>query len=58
MVALRRRSGGERRGREGPLTQRLTRLLARLVGAPVTAPASSDWRVTGPEGKMMGADPS
>ena len=58
LVAARSMRGGERRGREWPRTHRLVRLPARLVLAPFTAPASRVWRLTGPEGKMMGAEPS
>ena len=54
LEAARRMRGGERRGRECPLTESDTRLEAREVVTPDTAPASRDWRTTGPEGKMMG----
>ena len=57
-AAATRIRGGERRGRECPLTQRLVRLPARLVLTPFSAPASKVVRVTGPLGKMMGAEPS
>ena len=56
--AARRMRGGARRGRECPLTQRHRRLPARLVRTPPSAPARREWRVTGPLGKMMGAEPS
>ena len=58
LPAATRIRGGESSGRECPLTQRLVRLLARLVLTPFSAPASKVWRVTGPLGKIIGAEPS
>ena len=50
--------GGHSRGREWPLMVRERREEDRGVVGAHTAAGRRDWRVTGPEGKMMGAAPS